>query len=75
MAAVAKQPIPSLFFIFIYAFVSVFMISLWLLAAAVKTKLAAPQITPTWVDLEDGRILVNTAEGRLKQKTYQEMIG
>ena len=25
-------------------------------------------ITPTWVDLEDGRILVNTAEGRLKQK-------
>ena len=27
-----------------------------------------PQITPTWVDLEDGRILVNTAEGRLKQK-------
>jgi PPOX class probable F420-dependent enzyme len=27
-----------------------------------------PQITPTWVDLEDGRIIVNTAEGRLKQK-------
>jgi len=27
-----------------------------------------PQITPTWVDLEDGKILVNTAEGRLKQK-------
>ena len=27
-----------------------------------------PQITPTWVDLEDGKIIVNTAEGRLKQK-------
>ena len=27
-----------------------------------------PQITPTWVDIEDGKILVNTAEGRLKQK-------
>lgn len=27
-----------------------------------------PQITPTWVDIEDGNILVNTAEGRLKQK-------
>ena len=27
-----------------------------------------PQITPTWVDLEHGKILVNTAEGRLKQK-------
>ncbi len=27
-----------------------------------------PQITPTWVDLEDGKIMVNTAEGRLKQK-------
>lgn len=27
-----------------------------------------PQITPTWVDLENGKILVNTAIGRLKQK-------
>jgi len=27
-----------------------------------------PQITPTWVDIEGDRILVNTAEGRLKQK-------
>jgi PPOX class probable F420-dependent enzyme len=27
-----------------------------------------PQITPTWVDIEDGKILVNTAEGRIKQK-------
>ncbi len=27
-----------------------------------------PQITPTWVDIKDGKILVNTAEGRLKQK-------
>ncbi|MFZ0513932.1 MAG: PPOX class F420-dependent oxidoreductase [Candidatus Nitrosopolaris sp.] len=28
----------------------------------------SPQVTPTWVDTEDGKILVNTAEGRLKQK-------
>jgi hypothetical protein len=29
-----------------------------------------PQITPTWVDLEEdgGHILVNTATGRVKQK-------
>ncbi|HKR74085.1 MAG TPA: pyridoxamine 5'-phosphate oxidase family protein, partial [Candidatus Nitrosocosmicus sp.] len=27
-----------------------------------------PQITPTWVDVEDGNILVNTAIGRIKQK-------
>jgi PPOX class probable F420-dependent enzyme len=28
----------------------------------------SPQVTPTWVDIEDGIIMVNTAEGRLKQK-------
>jgi len=28
----------------------------------------SPQITPTWVDLEQDTILVNTAEGRLKHK-------
>ncbi len=27
-----------------------------------------PQVTPIWVDIEDGNIIVNTAEGRLKQK-------
>lgn len=27
-----------------------------------------PQVTPTWVDIEDGNILVNTAIGRIKQK-------
>jgi PPOX class probable F420-dependent enzyme len=27
-----------------------------------------PQITPTWVDIEDGNILINTAIGRIKQK-------
>lgn len=27
-----------------------------------------PQVTPTWVDHEDGIILINTAEGRIKQK-------
>ena len=28
----------------------------------------SPQVTPTWVDIEDGNILVNTAIGRLKHK-------
>jgi len=28
----------------------------------------SPQVTPTWVDIEDGNIIVNTAEGRLKLK-------
>jgi PPOX class probable F420-dependent enzyme len=28
----------------------------------------SPQVTPTWVDIEDGYILVNTAIGRLKHK-------
>jgi PPOX class probable F420-dependent enzyme len=28
----------------------------------------SPQVTPTWVDIEDGIIFVNTAEGRLKHK-------
>lgn len=28
----------------------------------------SPQVTPTWVDIEDGNILINTAEGRIKHK-------
>ena len=29
----------------------------------------SPQVTPTWIDLgEDGKVLINTAEGRIKQK-------
>lgn len=28
----------------------------------------SPQVTPTWVDVEDNVILINTAEGRLKHK-------
>jgi PPOX class probable F420-dependent enzyme len=28
----------------------------------------SPQVTPMWVDIENGHILVNTAKGRLKQK-------
>ena len=28
----------------------------------------SPQVTPTWVDIENGNILVNTAIGRLKHK-------
>src|SRR6058998_884179 len=27
----------------------------------------SPQVTPTWVDIENGNILVNTAIGRIKQ--------
>jgi len=28
----------------------------------------SPQVTPTWVDIEDGNIIINTAEGGLKHK-------
>jgi PPOX class probable F420-dependent enzyme len=28
----------------------------------------SPQVTPVWVDLEDDRILVNTAIGRVKER-------
>ena len=28
----------------------------------------SPQITPTWVDIEGDIIVINTAEGRMKQK-------
>ena len=27
-----------------------------------------PHITPTWIDIQDGHIFVNTAIGRIKQK-------
>ena len=50
------EPIAKLFKEKNFAFVATLMKDGW------------PQITPTWVDLEDGKILVNTAEGRLKQK-------
>jgi PPOX class probable F420-dependent enzyme len=35
---------------------------------ATSMKDGSPQITPTWVDIEDNLILINTASGRLKQK-------
>ncbi len=35
---------------------------------ATLTKNNSPQITPVWIDLVDGIILVNTAKGRVKQK-------
>ena len=38
---------------------------------ATSMKDGSPQITPTWVDLEDNLILVNTALGRLKQKNLK----
>ncbi|MGB9167736.1 MAG: PPOX class F420-dependent oxidoreductase [Nitrososphaeraceae archaeon] len=28
----------------------------------------SPQVTPTWVDIENGYILINTAIGRIKEK-------
>lgn len=31
----------------------------------------SPQVSPVWVDLEDGRILVNTAEGRVKPRNVR----
>ena len=38
---------------------------------ATSMKDGSPQITPTWVDLEDNLILINTALGRLKQKNLK----
>ena len=35
---------------------------------ATLMKDGSPQITPTWIDLVDGVIIVNTAEGRVKQR-------
>ena len=35
---------------------------------ATLAKDGSPQITPTWIDIEGGIILVNTAEGRVKHK-------
>lgn len=35
---------------------------------ATLMKDASPQITPVWIDLVDGIILVNTAQGRVKQR-------
>jgi PPOX class probable F420-dependent enzyme len=32
----------------------------------------SPHVTPTWVDVEDNTILVNTAEGRIKQKNISK---
>ena len=31
----------------------------------------APQVTPVWVDYRDGRVLVNTAKGRVKARNMQ----
>ena len=38
---------------------------------ATSMKDGSPQITPTWVDVEDNFILINTALGRLKQKNLK----
>lgn len=35
---------------------------------ATLMKDGSPQITPVWMDLVDGMILVNTAQGRVKQR-------
>ena len=35
---------------------------------ATLMKDGSPQITPTWVDLENNMVLINTAEGRVKQR-------
>jgi len=33
----------------------------------------SPQVTPTWVEIEDDIILINTAEGRIKHKNISEI--
>lgn len=32
----------------------------------------APQVTPVWIDYRDGRVLVNTAKGRVKARNMHE---
>jgi PPOX class probable F420-dependent enzyme len=32
----------------------------------------APQVTPVWIDYRDGRVLVNTAKGRVKARNMSE---
>jgi hypothetical protein len=34
----------------------------------------SPHVTPIWVDVEDGAILINTAMGRVKQKIFHAII-
>lgn len=31
-----------------------------------------PQVTPVWIDYRDGRVLVNTAKGRVKARNMRE---
>jgi PPOX class probable F420-dependent enzyme len=31
----------------------------------------SPQVTPVWVDLQDGTVVVNTAKGRLKDRNMR----
>jgi PPOX class probable F420-dependent enzyme len=31
----------------------------------------SPQVTPVWIDYRDGRVLVNTAKGRVKARNMQ----
>jgi PPOX class probable F420-dependent enzyme len=31
----------------------------------------SPQVTPVWIDLQDGMVLVNTAKGRLKDRNMR----
>jgi predicted pyridoxine 5'-phosphate oxidase superfamily flavin-nucleotide-binding protein len=42
---------------------------------ATLSKDGSPQVTPIWIDIDDTTILVNTAEGRIKQKTFLEIQG
>ena len=32
----------------------------------------APQVTPVWFDIKDGRVRVNSAKGRVKSRNMQE---
>ena len=53
---IQSEPVANLFKGKNFAFVATVM------------KDGSPQITPTWVDINDDYIIVNTAQGRLKQK-------
>ena len=42
-----------------------------LAVVATVRKDGSPQLTPTWIDAEDGHVLFNTAEGRAKPKNLR----
>jgi PPOX class probable F420-dependent enzyme len=43
--------------------------NIWLLATVMED--GSAQVTPVWVDVDDGHVIVNTAIGRLKERNVR----